>query len=204
MRKLVAGLAIGGSLTLGAVATLLTVDSESPAAPPTVSCPPFSGSGPIPGCSLRVDGTHLQITLYNNATRSPAVECTLTPSGALRPTDSASMGPGSRGTLGASVFPSVSRVFVVDCRGGGTGADRVERQTTISARTEAPVPERTTPPARRSSPPPAPSAPSTSRESDVPADDSAPQPSTGDAGSAEAAIPPPTVTTTTTTVPASS
>ena len=39
------------------------------------------------------------------------------------------------------MFPNVSRTFVVECRGGGSGTDRVERQTTISARAEAPVPE---------------------------------------------------------------
>ncbi|MFT4393354.1 hypothetical protein ACLTEW_00340 [Gordonia lacunae] len=204
MRKLVAGLAIGGSLTLGTAVTLLTVDSESPAAPPNVSCPPFAGSGPVPGCAVRVDGARLQIDLYNNATRDPAVVCTLTPSGALRPTDSTAMGPGSRGSLGAAVFPNVSRTFVVECRGGGAGADRVERQTTISARAEAPVTERTTPPVRRSSPPPAPSAPSESRESDRPADDPAPQTSTRDVAPDETTTTAPTVTTTTTTVPASS
>ncbi|MFE0751368.1 hypothetical protein [Gordonia sp. NPDC058843] len=204
MRKLATGLAIGGSLILGTTATLLAVDSESPAASPSQGCGPLSGAGPIPGCSFRVDGTRLQISLYNNATRNPAVVCTLTPSGALHPTDTTTMAPGARGTLGAAVFPNASRTFFVDCRGGGAGTDRVARQTTITARAEAAPSERTTPPIRRSSPAPAPSAPSSSLDSDDPADVTTTRPSTEDPAPERTATTTPTITTTTTTVPASS
>lgn len=204
MRKFVAGLAIGGSLTLGAIATLSVVDAESPAAPTSAVCGPFSGSGPIPGCAFRVDGSRLQISLHNNATRTPPVVCTLTPSGALQPTDTTAMGPDARGTLGAAVFSGVSRTFVVDCRGGGTGNDRVARQTTIVARAEAPTVERTTPPARRSSRAPAPSAPPVTPETSEPSDGGAAT-STGDAAVPEqTSTATPTTTTTTTTVPAAS
>ncbi|WP_435084428.1 hypothetical protein [Gordonia hongkongensis] len=200
MRKFVAGLAIGGSLTFATATTLLAVDSESPAASPSVNCGPLAGSGPIPGCSYRVDGTRLQISLYNNATRNPGVECTLTPSGAVHPTAATTMGPGSRGVLTASVYPNVPRTFVVHCLGGGAGADRVDRQTTIAARAETPEPARTTPSVRRTSPAPVPSAPSTSSEPEGPAEITTTPPTTEDAAPGNAV----TTTTTTTTVPASS
>jgi len=197
MRKLVAGVAIGGSLTIGAVGTLLVVDSSSPAAPSAQICSPFSGSGPIPFCSFRVAGSRLEIILRNNATGVPPVLCSLTPSGADRPTDTVTLGPGERGTLGAAVPGSLSRTFEVDCQGGAPGNDRVSRHTTIIARGEAAGSRTTNPVPRYSAPRPAPSTrdtPSTQSVPTEPADP--PRPDDG-----TSTISPTDTTTTTTTVP---
>ncbi|MBD0860449.1 hypothetical protein IA539_04405 [Gordonia sp. zg691] len=202
MRKLVAGVAIGGSLTIGAVGTLLVVDSSSPAAPSAQICSSFSGSGPVPFCSFRVDGSRLQIILRNNATGIPPVLCSLTPSGANRPTDTVTLGPGERGTLGAVVPGNLPRSFDVGCEGGAPGNDRVSRHTTIIARGEAAGPRTTNPaPRRYSAPAPPPStrdAPSTRSAPAQPVEPADP-PRSDDDGASK--ISPPDTTTTTTTVP---
>lgn len=90
-------------------------------------CGPFSGVGPVPGCTYTQTGPIVQIVVHNTASRP--VQCSLAWPGTYGTSASTTIAPGADGTLNSSIAARLRFTATVDCV--STGGGEMSRHATI-------------------------------------------------------------------------